>query len=201
MATDSKFYNRLDFMTNFFILNVIWLIMCIPVITIFPATAAMFSVIRRWVLHKDGGAVRPFFHYFKENLKPGLLFGLIWGSLFALFYADYMLIVQMESLQIILLPLLLLIVSLFLFTTMFLFPVMTHYQTSWKGIIRNSFLLSIAYFPTTLLAILILGLALSLLYLWPVTFLFIFSVCAYCIFRLCYRVFLKVEEKKEKEAA
>jgi hypothetical protein len=70
---DGKFYTILLFISNFFLLNLLWLVMCLPIITIFPATAAMYGVVRQWIIHKDPSIFRPFFHYFKENFKQSIL--------------------------------------------------------------------------------------------------------------------------------
>ncbi|MGI9049327.1 MAG: DUF624 domain-containing protein, partial [Rubrobacteraceae bacterium] len=46
---DSRLYRWLEVFTNLLILDLIWLVSCLPVITIYPATTAMFGVTRDWV--------------------------------------------------------------------------------------------------------------------------------------------------------
>ncbi|WP_420491978.1 DUF624 domain-containing protein, partial [Neobacillus drentensis] len=41
---DSRFYAVVDRLSNLFILNLFWIISCLPIVTIAPATSAMYSV-------------------------------------------------------------------------------------------------------------------------------------------------------------
>jgi len=66
---NSKVYSTFEVVCNLFLLNLLWLLMCLPVVTIFPATAAMFGVVRQSVLYKDSSIFTSFFRYFKENFK------------------------------------------------------------------------------------------------------------------------------------
>lgn len=58
-------------------LNLIWLICCIPVITIGPSTAAMYCVARDIAKGEWPGIFKSFFKAFKENFKQALLVFLI----------------------------------------------------------------------------------------------------------------------------
>lgn len=46
---DGVVYRICSWMYQFAFLNILFLISCIPIITIFPAAAAMFGVVRAWV--------------------------------------------------------------------------------------------------------------------------------------------------------
>ncbi|WP_374932975.1 DUF624 domain-containing protein [Neobacillus driksii] len=62
---NSKVYLALELFANFFLLNLLWILMCLPVVTVFPATASMFRVVREWHLYKDSSFLRYFFLNFK----------------------------------------------------------------------------------------------------------------------------------------
>lgn len=66
-------YNR--FMTkvfDLFILNVLWAICCLPIITIGASTTAMYSVTLKMVHDQEGGIVKSFFKAFRENLRQSI---------------------------------------------------------------------------------------------------------------------------------
>jgi uncharacterized membrane protein YesL len=70
---------------------------------------------------------------------------------------------------------------------------MVHYKLNIFGIIKNSFLLSMSFLPTSLLAALVL-VAMFVLFLWqPFTVFVSFSVGGYLIFTLCNKVFTRKE--------
>ena len=190
---DGKFFRILEVVTAFFQLNILWLLLCIPVVTIFPATVAMYSVTRQWILHKDYSVFRPFTQYFKENFKQSFGLGLIWIAFSGLFFVDFLLMKNLGSFQYILLPILSIMGILILLTSIFIFPTIANFNLSWLNAIKNSLFFSIRYLLTTLAAILYIGLLALILFTWPITFLFIFSLGAYSIYFLCNRVFTKIQ--------
>lgn len=194
MKFDSKLFRLLEFVTAFFQLNILWLLLCLPVITIFPATVAMYCVTRQWVLHKDYSVFRPFFKYFKENFKQSLLLGILWTFFGGLFYVDFTLMENLGNFQYILLPILSLLGIIVLTTSIFIFPTIANFDMNWWDAIKNSVFFSIRYLPTTLAAVIYIALMAVILYTWPVTSLFIFSLGAYSIYFLCSRVFSKIQQ-------
>ncbi|MBS4200484.1 DUF624 domain-containing protein [Bacillus sp. FJAT-49732] len=197
---NSRIYIVLEKISNLFILNVLWIVSCLPIVTVFPATAAMFSVIRQWKLRDETTVIKPFIRSFKLNFKQSLVIGLLWIPFAFLLYIDYFYVIQAATQwRTFLLVPLFLIGLVFLFMSTFLFPVMTHYQLRLRDVLKNSFIVSLVYFPTTLL-IIILGVMflLVLLYL-PVTCLIIFSLWANINFTLCNRAFTKIEKLRIEE--
>ncbi|MBT2719959.1 YesL family protein [Bacillus sp. ISL-46] len=192
---DSRFYAVVDRLSNFFILNLFWIISCLPIVTIAPATSAMYSVVRQWKLNQDTSVVRNYFRYFKENFKQSFLIGIIWMLLAVLLYFNYFYLNQDQSgLKFLMIIPLIIISVVFLIISTFLFPVMTHYNATWKGAIKNSFLLAIVNFPSTILILGFLALLTVIIIYVPATSLIIFSVGAYINFSLCNRVFHKNEQ-------
>ena len=196
---ESRLYSILETISFFFLLNVLWLIMCIPIITIFPATAAMFGVIRQWVMKEDTAIFKPFFRFFAENFKHSFLFQIIMLVMIYVLYVDFNIIRTFYStLQYLFMGALFLIISLGLLTSMYMFPMMVHYKLTFWQLVKNSFFFALKYFPTTIISILLFVLMFIILFYVPVTFLFIFSIFAYLIFRICFSRFRKEEELVKK---
>jgi uncharacterized membrane protein YesL len=191
---DSRFYAVVDRLSNLFILNTFWILSCLPIVTIVPATAAMFSVVRQWQLHQDTSVVRNYFRYLKENFNQSFIIGLIWTAVSVLLYFNYFYLNQDQSgaKYIILIPLLM-ISLLFTGTTAYLFPVMSHYEITWKHAIKSSFFMAIANFPITLSILGVFALLVVILMYLPAFTLILFSIGAYINFSLCNRVFQKME--------
>ncbi|MCP3764821.1 DUF624 domain-containing protein [Domibacillus sp. A3M-37] len=189
----SNFFTAVEVLSNFFLLNLLWLFMCLPIVTIFPATAAMFGVVREWILKKDTGIYQTFFRCFKENFRQSFLLGLIWIIFLGLLYMNFITITQLDSTgKMILIPMVVLVGILLLLVSVFIFPVMVHFQLHWNMILKNSLILSMSHLPAAFLAILILIL-MGAMFIWlPATLLFLFSVGTYCIFFICNQVFQKI---------
>ncbi|WP_078543982.1 YesL family protein [Litchfieldia alkalitelluris] len=186
-------FRILEFITAFVQLNLLWLLFCAPIITIFPATVAMFCVVRQWVLHKDYSLYRPFFKYFKENFKQSFILGIIWIIFTSLFFLNLNLVQYLGSFKYIFIPILYFFGITVLFISIFIFSTIAHFNTNWLEAIKNSFFFSIRFFPTSIGSIMLLVLVILSLYTWPITFIFIVSLYAYYNYMLCHRIFLKVK--------
>ncbi|MFC0472757.1 YesL family protein [Halalkalibacter kiskunsagensis] len=194
----SRFILVLEKLTSFFLLNILWLIMCIPIITIFPATAAMFAVVRQWIRKEDSSNVfKPFFLYFKENFKQSFVIGVIWVILSYLIILNIRMLPTIEStaLKSMMFPLLLIFCIFFVLTSLFLFPVLVHYKLPLTGVLRNAFLLSVSKLQVSLLCVLFVGAAMLLFFFYPLTILISFSLVSYFIYRICHKSFTDVDQK------
>lgn len=58
------------------ILNWLWLLCCLPVFTLGPATCGLYTVTLKMAREEPVSPVKDFFRGFRENFKPGLLLGL-----------------------------------------------------------------------------------------------------------------------------
>ncbi|WHY01266.1 YesL family protein [Neobacillus sp. DY30] len=189
-----QLFKILEFVTAFFQLNLLWLLFCLPVITIFPATVAMYCVIRQWVLHKDYSVFRNFFQYFKENFKQSFILGIIWIIFGGLFFLNFMLLKNFTTFQYVLLPVLSLLGLVMLFITTFIFSTIANYNVNWTTAIKNSLFFSVRYILVTLSLMVLLILTILILFTWKITFMFIFCVYAYANYHLCNIVFERIQQ-------
>jgi uncharacterized membrane protein YesL len=195
---DSKVYRSLDVFANLLLLNVLWLISCIPLVTAFPATAAMFGVVREWIRDGDYTVLGPFAKHFKANFAQSLLIGVLWLVFGLVLIADFLVIGGIQSeLKLLLFGVQALVAFLFLSTSVYLFPLMVNYELGWRGLIRNAFLIAVSQLGTTFACLMIVLLAVvAVLYL-QATILVVGSVTAYFIYTLCHRAFLRIEALKD----
>ena len=82
-------------------LNVIWLICCIPIVTIGASTTALYSVLLKMVKNEEGYIFRSFFKAFKENFRQStviwLLFVLVSVIWWVVIVAGIAIVTRMES--------------------------------------------------------------------------------------------------------
>ena len=191
---DTRVYRWLDTATDFFLLNLIWLVVCLPVVTIFPSTAAMFGVVRDWVRGKEGSLTRTFITRFRENLGQSLLVGAIWTVFGVALFLDFLVANQLSYwAEIGLKSVLLFVSTLYAFGSVYLFPVMVHYETDWKTVIKNSLLISIGRLPTTVVCLVFLVVMVGLTVVVPFLVVITGSITAYVVYKLCDRVFRKID--------
>ena len=83
---DNPFMNIMVRIANLMILSFFWLICCVPVLTILPATAALYHTTVRVVHGRGDGVAKDYFHALAGSLKKGIPLSLITagaGSLLA----------------------------------------------------------------------------------------------------------------------
>ena len=191
---DTRAYRWLETATDFFLLNLMWLVACLPVVTIFPSTAAMFGVVRDWVRGNEGSLTRTFVTRFRENLWQSLLVGAIWTVFGVALFLDFLVASQLSyRAEIVLKSLLVLVSTLYAFGSVYLFPVMVQYETDWKTVIKNSVLISIVRLPTTLVCLVFLVAMVGLTVVVPFLVVITGSITAYVVYKLCDRVFRKID--------
>ena len=191
---DTRIYRWLEVATDFFLLNLMWLVACVPVVTIFPSTAAMFGVVRDWSREKEGGLVRAFASHFRENFAQSLLVGALWTLFGAALVLDFFAADRLPfGSEVVMKSLLVLATVLYAAASVFLFPVMVHYETGWKALVKNSLLLAIGRLPTTAACLLFVAVVSGLTAVLPVLILITGSVSAYVVYRLCGREFARLD--------
>ena len=191
---DTKVYRWLETATDFFLLNLMWLVACLPVVTIFPSTAAMFGVVRDWVRGKEDSLTRTFITRFRENLGQSLLVGAIWTVFGVALFLDFLVANQLSYwAEIVLKSLLVLVSAVYAFGSVYLFPVMVHYEADWKTVIKNSLLISVGRLPTTLACLVFLVVMVGLTVVVPFLIVITGSITAYVVYKLCDRVFKNID--------
>jgi uncharacterized membrane protein YesL len=192
--TDTRVYRWLETATDFFLLNLMWLVACLPVVTIFPSTAAMFGVVRDWVRKKEGSLTRTFVARFRENFGQSLLIGVVWTVFGVALVLDFLVANQLSYWAgVVMKSVLVLASSVYAFGSVFLFPVMVHYDTDWKTVIKNSLLLSVGRLPTTVVCLVFSVILVVLTVVFPFLIIITGSITAYFVYRLCDREFRKID--------
>lgn len=201
---DSPFMNVMNKLSDLIIINVIYIICCIPVFTIGAATTALYYTTLKIVEDRGSSVVKSFFHSFVQNFKQGTIIWLILVLLGAVLGIDFYIMGQTGSDSYATIKALLLVpVIAILFTTAYVFPLLSRFDNTVKRTITNAFLLSICNLPKTVAAVVLNILPIGILYvslrLLPVTFLIGFSGVAYLNCLMFLKVFERIMPKEENE--
>lgn len=88
-GTDSFLWRWFGKIGEFLGLSLLWLLCCIPVLTIAPAGIALYDSIAHCVRGDEPGPYRRFFKTLKQELLRGILISLLWLVLGAVFVVGY----------------------------------------------------------------------------------------------------------------
>ena len=91
LSYDSPIISRLNSLANGMLINIVFLICCLPIVTIGAARTALFTVSFRWANQKEAGVAR-FFQAFLKNLKTSTIPWLLTLAGLAFLFYDIFLI-------------------------------------------------------------------------------------------------------------
>ena len=183
------------------VLNLLFVICCLPLVTIGAASTALYSVTLKMVKNEENYIIKDFFYAFKSNLKVSTISWLIIVFLGTITFSYIRLIAlifgeDMNYLILFLLPLM----TCFFLCVLYLFPYISRFDNTTFQTFKNSFLIAIVNFPYTLLLTLFYGLAVWFFLFFTneltsfVGIIMGFSVCAYLTSIIYLRVFARYEQ-------
>ncbi|MGH8873461.1 MAG: YesL family protein [Acidimicrobiia bacterium] len=192
---ESRRYRAMERLTDFLLLNAAWVLFSLPLLTLFPATAALFATVRDMQRGNDQSVLGAFWRYLRENFRQAFAIGLLWWCAVALLLFDYVALDQVpSSFRLPLLIVFSLGAASVVLTSTYLFPVMVGYRADWKAVLRNSFLISISQFHTSIVCLLLMFLIGFLAAQIPLTLLLTASVTAYLVQAVCSRGLRRIEQ-------
>ncbi|QIZ07545.1 YesL family protein [Priestia megaterium] len=140
------FYSISEWIMKFAYVNILWIsfsLLGFIAFGFFPATTAMFSVVRKWVLKQsDIPVLKTFwFTYKKEFVKSNLL-GLVIILVGIFMYSNIRIVeaTTVHELKLLYIPNVI-VIFIFLLTLLYIFPVFVHFDVSLAEGIKNAFIL------------------------------------------------------------
>lgn len=140
-------------------LSLLWLLLCLPLVTAGPATAALYYTVVKYVRGRESGAFGAYLRSFRDNLKTGLKADLIvlpavvlllllhhitrWygtrdgGALYILYVAQYIFLMLPAGML------------------CWLFPLLGRFDYKVGGLFHTAFQLTIAHLPSTVVIVLL----------------------------------------------
>ncbi|GAA3400883.1 YesL family protein [Paenibacillus hodogayensis] len=191
---------------DFFKQSIVFIAIVTP-FTLFPATAAMFAVARKWVTGDvDVPLFKTYFRSYKENYLQSMLGGLVFVLLGTVMYINYTFYLR-QSGTLSLLSILFIVLSFIVLAAMLhFFSIMVHFHMKFWQIMKNSMLITIGNPVMTIFLLVGNGVILYVSF-YHFTFLipfFMGSLMALVSFWVFFRIFDRMKmitEKKEQEEA
>lgn len=159
----------------------------------FPSTAAMFGVVRKFILEEKISVIRSFLKYYKENYFKSMVGGIFITVLSMILAYYYMMLANISPLFIFIFVVLALV--LFIFMLNFL-SIIVHLNTKLFAAFKSAFLITISA-PFLSIGVCVASIVLIYISINVITFLipfFVGSIIAYIAFLGFYKVMLRLQE-------
>ena len=137
-------------------LSVIFLIFCIPMVTIGPACTALYYAIVKVIRRERGYLFREFLKSFKLNFKQGAMIGVILTVIYIILTID--LIATYSTLgdsfiNSVLFGIYIIFSVVILGFSMYVFPVLSRFCLTLKQLVKTVLIMTIKHFPSTVVMI------------------------------------------------
>lgn len=154
---DGPLMHFLNKLSDVIILNVLFIVCCIPLFTIGASCTAMYSVTLKMAKNEESYVTKSFFKSFKNNFKISTICWLIIAAAGILLLVDYRIAPQLFkgiafAMQAIFAALGIVLAMVFLY----IFPYIARFENTVKNTFKNSILIGILNLPYTLLMLVIL---------------------------------------------
>ena len=207
MNPDSRIMSFLAKLGDMFILNVLYLVCCIPVITIGAATTALYYNTLKMAENRESYVWREFLRTFKENFKQATIIWMFILVIGAVLVGDFLVMGGIGSQALAsVTAIVVIVVGVFLIlTAVYVFPVFARFDNSVHNIMKYALLMAIRHLPSTVVILAIHSVPLLLAFasleafirgLLPVL-LFTVSILAYFESKLFSRIFSNYYPKTE----
>lgn len=208
---DNPFFRFVNRIADMIVLNVIFLVSCVPIFTIGPALTALYYVaINTWG-REDGYIFKMYIKSFKENFKQSTVMWLILLAVGVVLSVDVWYWVSQWKLTgtgiykpLTVVSVVMLMVYLMIFT--FVWPLLAKFSNSNLGTIKNALAMVLTHVPETILIWAIFALVAFAVYIVSFARIAVFfigvSLIAYLqalVFRHIFKPYLGEEEHKTPE--
>lgn len=200
MNPNNKFLEKYKWFTDAFLLGCVFLLTCLPVVTLGAGIAALYRAVIKVRLHGEGYLFRTYWAAFKENLKQGILITVLFlvyvllfgwinlslasltadGRIPAFFYALSWLLLIPPA---VIIP--------------WAFPYISVFSDRTMRVIGNSFTLGMTNLGITILAVLIMAAAALLLWFLLPVLPFVLTPMAATVFKRMEPVLMRVARQTD----
>ena len=159
-------------LTDFVILNVLWAVGCLPVITIGASTAAMHRCVMQQQIHGDISAFKDFWKAYRQNFNQATGLFLVEAVVICIFLMDIQIVWRMETQTGVMNVIWIIMLFVLLIPALsVLLPLQAQFENSFFATLKKAWLMAMLHLPAALLVTLINGIPLLMSVFMPRLFL------------------------------
>ena len=194
-SIDSPFFTFMNKLCDIIVLSIVYVITCLGIVTIGPATTALYYATAK-VLRRERGYLLPeYFRSFKANFKSGAFITIVLGVAALILAVDRNYVKtakELSSNMTFVMSVVFNVMTIMLvFVTLYIFPVLSRFTIKGKQLIKTSFFMSIRHLPTTIVVGVIVIVVGFFTYCIPVLLMFTPALTAFICSFMIERVFKK----------
>lgn len=179
------------------VLGLLWLLLCLPVITAGAATTALYYALIKSLRNNRGYAVREFWHGFRTNWRQATVIWIVMAALFIACIGNLRILsldlVTANEATAFLLVLYIAVLIVVVAFALYVFPSISRFEGTVLWFVRLALFMTVRYLGTTLICLLVLLMAGILIWRLPILILLLPSGVCYLISTFMERVLKRHE--------
>lgn len=200
---DNLFFRSVNKVFDVVAVSILWVICCIPIITIGAATTALYRTVYKNIRQNRGYCYKGFFECFRENFKNTVPLSIIFFALTVINLWDIVVsynylnkVSSFAGFQLVFLGFWILIMTWAIWT----FALTARFENSWKNTMKNGGLMFFAHLPVTFGIAVVFGVSVFLVYYIPILIMVVPVGAMLLNSLMLEKVFIKyIENEDEKE--
>lgn len=171
---EGGFFNAMGKVFDIMLVSLVWFLCCLPIVTIGPATTALYYSMVKSIRRERGYVTKEFFHSFRVNLKQGMISGLIYTVIALVLAFNFNIVKQMNNkVGTVLFGIYIVMSILVYIAAIYTFPNLSRFTLTLKGLFKNAIIMSITHLPSTILMAAIIAVGVFTVGYIPITILFV----------------------------
>lgn len=160
---DGPFITAMSRVADLLWLNLLYIICCIPIVTIGAANTALYYVTLKMAKDEESYITKSFFKSFIQNLKQATVIWLVFVAIIAVLFSDLYLaagrsltgLLSFEGINDVILIAVGVMAIIVTFILQYVFAILAQFDNSIFNTVKNAFLISVRHLPYTVLFIVI----------------------------------------------
>lgn len=199
-SVDGPLYRFFSRLWDVIVLNFLWLLFSLPIVTVGASTVAVYSVTLKMVDETEGYVGRQFIKAFKENWKQGIPLGLLGMFCTYVVYLDFEMFRAIEGQPILFLIFGILAIGVFGAAFLYAFALSARYENTLMNTLKNSVSITCRYFLRSIILIVVLAVEVLLFLFNNITLFFGVLIGPVCIMYTISGMALPLFRQIEKDA-
>jgi len=149
---DNRFFRFTSKLLNLIILNILWVVFSIPIITVGAATAAVYYVTLKMARDEEGYLFKDFFKGFKQNFRQGTVLEIIFLMSGFVLYGDIRYFLLHESIyNYFFIAIFGAITIVYIFALIFAFPIAARFKNKLLVTLKNAVIMSLKHVTASIM--------------------------------------------------
>lgn len=139
-------------------LNILWMLCCLPIVTVGASTTALFYVTLKIAKNEEGNITRAFFHSFRENFRQATLVWLILLGAGVILGIDGYIFYHMRFDSVLWTfgtAIFMVVLAAYAIILMYIFPLMARFDNTLWAMLKNSLMIGMRFLLCTVLMALV----------------------------------------------